>query len=389
MVSSLALRGGPGSMLSLSSLSNCRRVASATLATGAAALDEGAVALSIQEACAELCVRNSELFAGHLLLGGDLNGAFYDAVAEEVEATCEAWTRRYDIAQEFAAGDRRAHFATTPPVFDGSAVLLRSGRGRDALAWMIAGVHGAAPQVPVYVVGHKREGIDSAPRTLGTWYSDVSLVDRARRCALYRLDGPRSDAPCADSLLRRWSLPGTRHEVVADPGVFSSAELDAGSAMLIEALPKRSPERMLDIACGAGVVGLSALDRYPDCALTFCDVDAGALDATRRAVAAAGSDARVLASNVYSDVTGRFRLIAANPPFHDGVATRHDVAPRIIAGAWRHLSRSGTLLIVANRFLRYQPLLEDVFRQVDIVNDDGKFRVYAAREPRRPRSETQ
>lgn len=55
--------------------------------------------------------------------------------------------------------------------------------------------------------------------------------------------------------------------------------------------------------------------------LTLCDVSAPAVEASRATLAANGIEGEVIASNVFSDITGRFDMIISNPPFHDGMET--------------------------------------------------------------------
>ena len=43
--------------------------------------------------------------------------------------------------------------------------------------------------------------------------------------------------------------------------------------------------------------------------------------ASRATLAANGIEGEVFASNVFSEVNGRFDMIISNPPFHDGLQT--------------------------------------------------------------------
>ena len=53
----------------------------------------------------------------------------------------------------------------------------------------------------------------------------------------------------------------------------------------------------------------------------LCDVSAPAVEASRATLAANGVEGEVFASNVFSEVKGRFDMIISNPPFHDGMQT--------------------------------------------------------------------
>ncbi|MFO6137796.1 methyltransferase, partial [Pseudomonas aeruginosa] len=69
--------------------------------------------------------------------------------------------------------------------------------------------------------------------------------------------------------------------------------------------------------------------------LTLCDVSARAVEASRATLAANGLAGDVFASNVFSEVNGRFDMIISNPPFHDGLQTSHEAAQALIRGAVR------------------------------------------------------
>ncbi|VDZ05450.1 ribosomal RNA small subunit methyltransferase C [Escherichia coli] len=92
----------------------------------------------------------------------------------------------------------------------------------------------------------------------------------------------------------------------------------------------------------------------PKIRLTLCDVSAPAVEASRATLAANGVEGEVFASNVFSEVKGRFDMIISNPPFHDGMQTSLDAAQTLIRGAVRHLNSGGELRIVANAFLPYR-----------------------------------
>ncbi|MCZ4238179.1 methyltransferase, partial [Staphylococcus equorum] len=50
-----------------------------------------------------------------------------------------------------------------------------------------------------------------------------------------------------------------------------------------------------------------------------------------------------------------------------------------LAKAPEYLSANGGLTIVANAFLRYQPILDTHFKRTEVVNSDSKFKVYLSK----------
>lgn len=135
---------------------------------------------------------------------------------------------------------------------------------------------------------------------------------------------------------------------------------------------------LLDIACGSGVIATVLAKRNPGLTLTLSDVSAAALEAGRETLARNQLEGRVIASDVYSDISDRYDWIVANPPFHDGLNTSYSAAQRLISGAKARLNHGGKLCIVANAFLPYPDLLDSTFGQHKVLAQTGKFKVYLA-----------
>ena len=124
------------------------------------------------------------------------------------------------------------------------------------------------------------------------------------------------------------------------------------------------------------MLAVSLAKHSPKVRLTLCDVSAPAVEASRATLAANEIEGDVIASNVYSEVNGRFDMIISNPPFHDGLQTSLDAAHQLIRGAVRHLNMGGELRIVANAFLAYPDVLDETFGNHEVIAQTGRFKVY-------------
>jgi 16S rRNA m(2)G 1207 methyltransferase (EC 2.1.1.52) len=162
------------------------------------------------------------------------------------------------------------------------------------------------------------------------------------------------------------------------PGVFSRDGLDVGSQLLLSTLTPHTKGKVLDVGCGAGVLAAMLASHSPKVRLTLCDVSAPAVEASRATLAANGFEGEVFASNVFSEVKGRFDMIISNPPFHDGLQTSLDAAQTLIRTAVRHLNSGGELRIVANAFLPYPAILDETFGFHEVIAQTGRFKVYRA-----------
>lgn len=186
--------------------------------------------------------------------------------------------------------------------------------------------------------------------------------------------------------------PGERyHEFEVDglglfgtPGVFSWEGLDDGTACLLNTLDAALCEgqRVLDVGCGAGVVGLTAA-RLGAAAVDMVDASWLAVDCAQQGIMANRftESCRAWASDLYSDVEeAPYDLILSNPPFHVGHAVEMESSTALITGAHDRLRQGGRLRIVANLFLPYDRLLRKVFGagSVRLVYEDTRYRVLEA-----------
>lgn len=227
----------------------------------------------------------------------------------------------------------------------------------------------------VFVVGENRSGVRSAEQMLEE-YCPLTKIDSARRCGLYH--GRLEAKPTFDK--NAWWNEYQLDELTIKtlPGVFSRDGLDVGSDLLLATLSPHTKGKVLDVGCGAGVLAAVLASHSPKVRLTLCDVSAPAVEASRATLAANGFEGEAFASNVYSEVKGRFDMIISNPPFHDGLQTSFEAAQTLIRGAVKHLNNGGELRIVANAFLPYPNLLDEMFGNHEVLAQTGRFKVYRA-----------
>lgn len=228
------------------------------------------------------------------------------------------------------------------------------------------------------IIGENRAGVRSV-ETLLAPFGEIAKIDSARRCGLYHfklLEKPQFDR---NKFWKSYRLQDLT--VFALPAVFSSAELDGGTKLLLSTFHKADglKGRVLDLGCGAGVIGALLKQQFPKIKLTMSDIHAMALQSATRTLAENNLEAEVVASDVFSHIEGRFDLIVSNPPFHDGIDTAYQAVEMLIKNAKSHLNKGGELRIVANAFLPYPDLLTQAFGKFDVLAKTGKFKVYSAR----------
>src|SRR6185437_3862578 len=116
----------------------------------------------------------------------------------------------------------------------------------------------------------------------------------------------------------RCEVRGRSYRVYSRPGVFSWEKLDAGSRALIESMEIGVRDRVLDLGCGTGIVGVVAADLARAGEVYLVDAQVDAIASAERTVRASGrSNCTVLASDSTSAVRHlRFDVVVTNPPFH-------------------------------------------------------------------------
>jgi 16S rRNA (guanine1207-N2)-methyltransferase len=139
-------------------------------------------------------------------------------------------------------------------------------------------------------------------------------------------------------------------------------------------------ERVLDLGCGYGILGLAAL-RMGASQVDLVDSNLIAIACVRANLHASGaSNARALPSDGLSAVQNqRYDRILSNPPFHAGKGIDYQMAQAFIEQSWQVLATGGTLSLVANRFIRYEHVLKMFFSQVSVEAETGKYRVLTGR----------
>lgn len=183
-------------------------------------------------------------------------------------------------------------------------------------------------------------------------------------------------------VLSEVTLPDYQLTLCAGPNLFSRDSLDIGSRFFLEhftRLPKA--ERVADLACGNGVLGLAYLRIHPTSQMLFCDESFDATESTRMNLERNFDDvsAQVFAGDGLKGAEpDSLDLILCNPPFHQQNTVSTDIAKRFFRDAKRCLHSGGELWVIANRHLAYHVSLRKLFGDCTVQASNHKFVVLRA-----------
>jgi len=242
-------------------------------------------------------------------------------------------------------------------------------------AWMIYGLQLAAyalkPGGRLYVVGAKDRGVLSIAKRMQTLFGNLETlaISKGQRVVCSHVEN--------NSSARLTNLPTLL------PTTFAEGKLDEGTRLLVDALEVHTTDIALDIGCGAGYLGMHIAHVASKGHVTMVDASLVAVDAARNMVEQSGmTNVQVLASNGTQEVKAqRFDLIVTNPPFHLGGIQTTEIGERFIREAAQVLRPRGRFYLVANRFLKYEPIMRACFHSVEEVGGNTRYKVLLATNP--------
>ncbi len=166
--------------------------------------------------------------------------------------------------------------------------------------------------------------------------------------------------------------------------VFSRAHLDHGARFLLSQyndLP--AAQRVVDLGCGNGVLGIRLLQMRPDAHVRFIDESYSAVESARCNHARYFGDQAVnadfqVADGLESGDSDSLDLVLCNPPFHQQHVLGDQVARSMFAQSKRCLRQGGELCVVANRHLSYPRMLKHLFGNCRTLASNRKFMVLKA-----------
>lgn len=153
--------------------------------------------------------------------------------------------------------------------------------------------------------------------------------------------------------------------------VFSPSSVDEGTLSMLSQVEFKETDKVLDLGCGYGVVGILAGKLIGEQNVTMCDISEDAVGLSKvNAERNLLPHIRIIKSDGLDNVEDRnFTLILSNPPYHADFS----VPKKFIEMGFHKLAVGGKMVMVTKRRDWYKNKLISVFGGVRIVEINGYY----------------
>ena len=162
-------------------------------------------------------------------------------------------------------------------------------------------------------------------------------------------------------------------EVILETGnyYFSPQNVDKGTLLMLNKVQVSESDKVLDLGCGYGVVGIYVAKKIGGERVVMSDVLRDAIALSKQNLELNNIDnVKVIKSDGLNNVTDEdFTLIMSNPPYH----TDFSVAKSFIEDGFKKLVVGGRIVMVTKRLNWYKNKIEAVFGGVKIYEVEGYY----------------
>ncbi len=155
------------------------------------------------------------------------------------------------------------------------------------------------------------------------------------------------------------------------PRLFAPRGIDPGTRAMLSVVEFDSGEKVLDLGCGYGVVGIFAAKLIGPEHVIMVDSDPLAVEFARLNAELNGvSSVKVIQSDGFKNLSeAGFDVILSNPPYHADFS----VPKRFIEKGFNRLKLGGRMILVVKRRKWYENKLRAIFGGVRIQEIDGYY----------------
>lgn len=153
--------------------------------------------------------------------------------------------------------------------------------------------------------------------------------------------------------------------------VFSPGNIDKGTLAMLSQVEFSEDDKVLDLGCGYGIVGILSAKMIGGKNVVMTDADSGAVNLSRKNAALNNvEDVKIYHSYGFKDMKEKdFTMILSNPPYH----TDFSVPKEFIEKGFNRLKVGGKMYMVTKRKEWYKNKLLSIFGGVKITEIDGYY----------------
>jgi 16S rRNA (guanine1207-N2)-methyltransferase len=310
------------------------------------------------------------------------NGFVQDYLSTYAEAQVSCYNTHFEDYISYSKNNNiSSHFtAEYKSNITHDLVVLAFPKSKAELNFTLSMIaHTTSSETNIVIVGDNKSGIKSLEKLTKETLINCNKVDSARHCLLVAAKLIPSFPIFS---LEDWyeyydvSIETTQVKVAALPGVFSQKGLDKGTKILLENFPETTGTSVLDFCCGSGVIASFIGKKYTGIYLSLLDVSALAIASAEKTLHINKLTGDVFASNSLSKVTKKYSTVISNPPFHQGVNTNYQATESFLKGIKSHLHKAGQVIVVANSFLQYEPIMKSAIGKTQKLTTTNGFTIY-------------
>jgi len=153
--------------------------------------------------------------------------------------------------------------------------------------------------------------------------------------------------------------------------VFSPHSIDNGTLAMLSAALLSPNDKVLDLGCGYGAVGIYAAKLIGEQNVVMSDVDEKCVTLSKRNAEANGvGGVNVIQSDGFNNIQDtNFTIILSNPPYH----TNFSVAKHFIEKGFNRLKLGGKMHMVTKKKDWYKNKITAIFGGVKVTHVNGYF----------------
>lgn len=169
-----------------------------------------------------------------------------------------------------------------------------------------------------------------------------------------------------------YTFKGKELKFISNAGIFSKNRIDFGTNLLLNSIELKG-DRILDLGCGYGIVGVSVASVNNKYNVLSVDVNERAVEITNQNYKNNSiRNGKAIVNNAYNDLKEKFDMIITNPPIRAG----KEVVYEMVLGGINHLKDEGEIWVVIRKDkggLSLFKQMEEVYINVQIINKKSGY----------------